>query len=369
MKTDATAYKVSDVYQRVAVVDDVFALPSAASLSSNLVRFWAEVESDEDTVALLSKVIGSELTKASDINDDELNAIFENRDSLASIKNHVSDLFEQHDQRFGDVNKIVDFLKSSGLDVHTFSSTDELFKSGTFSLVFLDLFLDGEKEGDSSLIAKRIYTEFKAFVFLMSDKPDANSIQEEFRSRSWLLKGFFKFCTKEDLCDIDRLSRHLDSLPRDIKVCHQIHDFVLSIDRALGGPFDAADQNGDEDSPTSLLYGFVKTLRSLALSDYAMLCELTLRDEGHPLGDYMIRLLGTYLTQQLLEKGEVRAATAELDKMRFTEFLPFVGDSSEAMKDLYASSITETISNPWGDHPWEKVSSETDQTEGAADER
>jgi len=369
MNADSSDYKVADVYQRVAVVDDVFKPPRASSLSDNLVQFWAEVSADDGALANLNEVIGSDLTDASDIDDSVLNAILANREALSSIDAHVSELFRQYDQRLEDVNKIVGLLEDSGFNVQTCSSTEELFEGDAYSLVFLDLFLDGANEGDSSLIAKRIYSEFKAFVILMSDKAGAMDIQEDFRSRSRLLKGFFVFCPKDELCDDQRLALHLDSLPRDVNVCHQIHDFVLSIDRALGGPLDepVAVDTGDE-PPNSLLYGFIKTLRSLALSDYAMLCELTLRDEGHPLGDYLIRLLGTYLTQQLLEKGDVRAATARLDEMRFTEFLPFVGDSSEAMKELYASSIAETISNSWGDHPWESGNS-ANESAGVADEQ
>jgi|GEM_PF-2135218 len=367
MNAEASPFRVSDAYQRVAVVDDVFDCPTTASLVKELVQFWAEVSADEVAVTLLQTVCGRELRNVADIDDGALKAFFENRESLAPIEEHVAELFLRHDQRREDVTKIVALLADNGFDVHTFYSTDQLFQSGTFSLVFLDLFLNGGEEGDSSLIAKQIYSDFKAFVFLMSDRPNAVNIQDDFRERSRLLKGFFAFCQKEELCDGVRLIRRLDSLPRDIKVCHQIHDFVLSIDLALGGPLDKPTEQPQADKPQStLLYGFIKTLRSLALSDYAMLCELTLRDEGHPLGDYMIRLLGSYLTQQLLENGDVRSAVVELDQMRFTEFLPFVGDSSEAMKELYASSIAETISNPWGNHPWEPVELPDDNSAGVA---
>ncbi len=369
MSTETKLFDVAKVFPRVAVVDDVFACPSAASLNAELVQFWAEVSNDDDAVAQLQDLCGTAIANASDIDDAALSKIFQNRASLNAIDEHVSHLFLRHDQRLSDVKSIVDLLRGNGFVVETFYSTERLFESKKFSLVFLDLFLDGGNEGESSQIARRIYSEFKAFVFLMSDKPGAADIEENFRSRSRLLKGFFCFCPKSELCDDVKLARRLESLPRDSRVCHQIHEFVLSIDLALGGPLDDPAEFPQIGKPqSSLLYGFIKTLRSLGLSDYAMLCELTLRDEGHPLGDYMIRLLGSYLTQQLLENSDVQSAVVKLDQMRFDEFLPFAGDSSEAMNELYAASITETISNSWGNHPWEPVATLDEQSSGATDE-
>jgi hypothetical protein len=349
MNSVASDFNISDVYKRVAVVDDVFAAPLVSSLDSELVQFWAEISSDDNAIKLLRQITGKEIRSVDDIDDEALSKIFANRQSMESIADPIEELFMRHDQRRMDVEKIVNLLKDNGFDICTFFSTDDLFRSGEFSLVFLDLYLNGGDEGDSSKIAKRIYSDYKAFVFLMSDKPGAEDSQEEFRLRSRLLKGFFSFCQKKDLCNEQLLLRRLNSLPRDTKVCHQVHDFVLSIDIALGGPLD------DETQSSKLLYDFIKTLRSLALSDYAVLCELTLRDEGHPLGDYMIKLLGAYLTHRLLENSKVRDAVVCLDQMQFSEFLPFLGDATDAMKELYASSLTETISNPWGNHPWEPV--------------
>lgn len=360
---------IVSIFKHVAVIDDSFARPTSASLESELVQFWAEVSAEDSSMELLNSVAEKTLSRVEDFDDEVLEAIFNHRAKLTSIDQHVSDLFQRQDERLQDIQKIIDLLREYGFEVETFSSPDQLFEGGDFSLVLLDLYLDGLKQGASGEIARRIYSEFKAFVILMSDKPDAHTVEETFRERSRLLKGFFCFCPKGELSDPNLLIRRLEALPRNVDVCHFVHEFVLSVDRAFGGPLDDPSESGKGGvTGSEILYRSVKTLRSLALSDYAMLCELTLRDEGHPLGDYMIRLIGTFVTQQLLSDPSVCSSVFKLDKMRFNEFLPFSGDTSEALKELYASSIVETISSPWGNHPWEPVEETSERTIGESDE-
>jgi hypothetical protein len=194
----------------------------------------------------------------------------------------------------------------------------------------------------------------------MSNRPGAAAQEEDYRRKSRLLRGFFHFCEKEELCDRERLGGRLDALPKNHDVCHAVHDFVDSIDQALGGPIaepvQAEGPAQREPSAGHPLAQFMHTLRTLGLQDYAILCELTLRDEGHPLGDYMMRLLGFHLIANLLANSRVRSSVANLDKMRFTEFLPYGEETSASFKKLYADSLTERVVEPWSSHPWEPVS-------------
>ncbi len=106
------------------------------------------------------------------------------------------------------------------------------------------------------------------------------------------------------------------------------------------------------DAPAGVLPQFMHTLRTLGLHDYALLCEMTLRNEGHPLGDYMMRLLSSHLLAKLLSHQGVKDAVAALDAMRFTEFLPFSDAGSPSFHRMYADATTEAISGPWSQHPW-----------------
>lgn len=340
-------------FSRIAIIDDVYADPNRLAVSENLDEFCASIAAeDEGVINELHRITGCNFVDASQVDDAAIAALYAKRDGMANLRNSIDTLFLEYDQRRSEVEQIEALLRRHGLDVTSFSSIDNLFGSEPFSVVFLDWQL--AKDGESEEIAKQIYREFNAFIFLMSNKPGAAKQEEEFRRKSRLLRGFFHFCEKSELCDESQLERRLASLPQDPEICHTVHAFVGAIDNALGGNIDEPAEGGDEDAETAVpLCRFMKTLRTLGLQDYAILCELTLRDEGHPLGDYIIRLLGAHLIAQLMQDSQVRASVEKLDRKRFTEFLPFGSEISDSLKELYASSLVESVSESWGSHPWD----------------
>ncbi len=149
------------------------------------------------------------------------------------------------------------------------------------SVVFLDYNLkDGNKE--SRAVARDIYKSHRAFIVLMSDKPDAEHDEENFRRETRLLRGFFRYLPKHKLVDPENVYRTLLFVPENSAVCNTIHDLVDALEATLGGNIEELDRDEVPASPVvgQAVRRFMNVLRTLPLQDYAILCELTLSDEG-----------------------------------------------------------------------------------------
>ncbi len=343
---------VSEDFKRVAVVDDVFLGPTVISVGNSLIQFCAVADSDDEFSEALHTYTDCDFREPDKVSDEALQRLFQKREEINDVEDSLELLFADQLQRLADVGKIIDALRERGLDPHCFGSANGLFDDAAFNLVFLDYYLT--KDEESQLIATELFVKFRSFIVLMSDKPkpeEYREVEESFRRKSYLLRGFFSFVPKSKLTEQSGLEHCLNLLPQNAKVCQSVQSFVDAIDQALGGPIPELEDPNSSDG--RVLNSFICTLRSLALHDYAMLCELTLRDEGQPLGDYTIRLLGALLMQNLLNDKKVRQAVQKLDEMRFNEFLPCCGDASESLKVIYGASIYETVASPWSYHPWD----------------
>jgi hypothetical protein len=342
---------------RVAIIDDVYAGPTLDAVKNGLAEFCAEASEDDSLAQALNQHTHCDFTNISNVTDAEIIALYNCRDQLTDTNGQLEKLFLEFNQRHHEVSTIEQNLREHGFadtNIKTFQSIEDLFSGEPFQLVFLDLLL-AKGKAESQAIAKQIYEKFKAFILLMSNSPITSPQVEGFRRETRLLNGFFGFRAKSDLCDLEKFRIQIDTLPKDPEVCHAIHKFVMALEDALGGPIEEPPMN-EVGTLTSVLPQFMHTLRTLGLHDYALLCELTLRNEGHPLGDYMMRLLGAHLLAQLLSHSKVKDAIAALDKLRFTEFLPFGDERSPSFHRMYADSTTEAITEPWGPHPWSVVS-------------
>jgi hypothetical protein len=350
---------------RIAIIDDVYAGPNLEAVKKGLAEFCADVGADESVVQMLIERTQCNFANANGVTNEGIVALYNCRNQLADMAEQLDKLFLDFDQRRNEVATIEENLKAHGFNadnIKTFQSVQDLFTGEPFQLVFLDLLL-AKGEAESQQIAKEIYEKFKAFILLMSNSPIANPQQiEGFRRQTRLLNGFFEFRAKSELCDKEQFRIHIETLPKDPEVCHAVHNFVMALEEALGGQIAEPPMSVGEvppDAAVSILPQFMHTLRALGLHDYALLCELTLRNEGQPLGDYMMRLLGSHLLAQLLSNTGVRKAVVALDKLRFTEFLPFRDELSPSFHHMYADATTEAITGPWEPHPWSLVAQPT----------
>ena len=343
---------------RIAIIDDVYAGPNLEAVKSGLEEFCADVGADDTLLQMLREHTKYNFENVDGVTSEGIVALDNCRIQLANMADKLDKLFLDFDQRRNELATIEHNLRAHGFNkdnIKTFKSVQDLFKGEPFQLVFLDLML-AKGEAESQEIAKEIYKIFKAFILLMSNSPIANQQQiEGFRRQTRLLKGFFDFRAKSDLCDEEKFRIQIETLPKDPEVCHAIHKFVMELEAALGSPIEEPpiiEGEPPAEANTGVLSQFMHTLRALGLHDYALLSELTLRNEGHPLGDYMMRLLGSHLLAQLLSCPGLKDAIAVLDKLRFTGFMPFGDDQSPSFHRMYADATTELISAPWEPHPW-----------------
>lgn len=273
---------------RIAIIDDVYAGPNLEVLSRAGWQSSADIGSDEALLKMLSERTQCSFETVEGVTAPGIVALYNCRDQLVDMADKLDKLFLDFDQRRSEVDTIEQNLKVHGFsadNIKTFQSVQDLFAGEPFQLVLLDLML-AKGEAESQDIAKEIYKKFKAFILLMSNSPIANSQQiEGFRRQTRLLKGFFDFRAKSDLCNTDKFRIQIGTLPKDPEVCHAIHNFVMALEDALGGPIEEPPiSSGDTpaDVDVTVLSKFMHTLRALGLHDYALLCELTLRNEGHP---------------------------------------------------------------------------------------
>lgn len=332
----------------VAIIDDVFASPDRDSVESALPAFCDAVDEGNFAETLLAAT-GNDFLDPALVDDDAVESLFERRERLAGIAPHIESLFKEFIRRRDDLDKIIEGIKGfKGTSWKRFSSIGEFNKcKEKFRVIFLDYRLKAASE--SAEIAKAVYDQHRAFIVLMSDLPDHSGNREsEFRDQVGLLQGFFKYVPKETLVDPDAVYRTMSFVPENPTVCHAIHDLIDGLKQSLVG-------DGNMGGGAAVV-GFLTTIRNLPLQDYALLCELTLADEGHPLGDYVRRLFGSHLVNQVFTSTSVSQSLKTLDSLRFTEFLPLAGKPSDSLKELYASSLVEPITNPWGEHPWEDES-------------
>jgi len=334
----------------VAIIDDAFAKPDRESVESALSDFCDSVNENGNSDAL-DKATGFDFLDPALVDDGNIAALFDHRSDLSSAREDLNSLFSEFDNRRNalsliktGISKFPDVSVTEFRDIVHFKTSEDRFR-----VVFLDFRLKGANE--SVEIAKQLYTNHRAFIVLMSDQPDATGNREtEFREQVGLLQGFFKYVPKEELVDPDAVYRTMTFVPENPMVCHAIHDLIDGLEQTLAG-------DGNQVSGRAVV-GFMDTVRNLPLQDYALLCELTLADEGHPLGDYIRRLFGSHLVEQVFTTDSVAKSLKALDALRFTEFLPLAGEPSDSLKELYAASLVEPITNPWGEHPWENETAE-----------
>ena len=95
-------------------------------------------------------------------------------------------------------------------------------------------------------------------------------------------------------------------------------------------------------------------VKSLTFDDYAFIQSLSLEEEGHPLGDYMLSLFGSLLVNSILEDNDALASNrAVLNKMSFTSFVPSQRAPSNHLAKIYNLSITEPMRDQSVIHPLE----------------
>ena len=146
--------------------------------------------------------------------------------------------------------------------------------------------------------AKRILKEFEdPFIVLMSSKDEVERARDRFREEIDLIDGMFDYVNKVQLADKKDLYLRLGTSAIGLPVRHDIQRFVNAL-------ADSAKQASEE---------FIARIKSLSFEDYLYLYSLSLREDGHPLGDYMAGLYKSLLAHLVHDDPEVIEAQGILD--------------------------------------------------------
>ena len=208
-----------------------------------------------------------------------------------------------------------------------------------FDLAFIDYRFGPSQQQESVDRAVRwamhLYQNGKAFIILMSVEMQARVQQELFRRDSKLTRGLFEFVDKEEIKDSGKLSNRLNSFCAGFDTRHDIHQFAVAAEAAV-------------DEAAAALKD---SLHALGLEDFAYLEQISLQEDGHPLGDYMLWLFGEYFAHKLSVSPSLQSARNLVNGLKYERFLPLQRPPSVILAKMYSSAITEPVHEGWNPHP------------------
>ena len=336
--------------KRALVIDDLFDLTVAEFIKDDSWdQFKATVDSDK---AVRDELATKHIDSAAVLRREQtvLRELATRRDDLIAARPAVEALLLDYLAELGSVDELTQHLKLLKIDVTTLGATDEIPADLASQLAFIDYYLDGDppqrdpkQENLESVAevrrrlgqrarqkARKVYEVTRAHIILMSNQPDVAASEADFQQEAKLLKGYFRFEAKQSLSDLNMLQSLLGMLPLSADFRHALHDFIDCLDvRAK-----------------ALVNIFMDEIRRLGLEDYAHLRQLSLNRDGHPFGDYTIKLFGAFLTSLVLEDQALATQVASLDQTKFESLLPIVSEPSNTLGRIYLASLTERLRKP-----------------------
>ena len=327
----------------IAVIDDGFDPPTRSDVAPGIDVFWAEVESSDEAMRELSGLLGRELAGPEGIDDAAVNVIWQSRETAGVLKKPIAELVVP----ILDKAMPLETLRQL-LDVHLGRKTVchgklTQLTEPVAQMVFVDYYM-GSGRGDEMVKAAKdvvkgideLYsgTNFKPVIVLMSSANVSPEMIEDFRQSSGWLAGMFYFINKDDFRDPDIFFMRLLTFAQSVPAGHKVQALVDALSNRV---HDVANT-------------FVRDLKALHLSDYAYLQMMSLQEDGHPLGDYMLWLCGAYIGKILFSDEIVRAQRREIDKLVFAEIPAAQATPSDMLARLYESATIEPVESDLG-HP------------------
>jgi hypothetical protein len=239
---------------------------------------------------------------------------------------------------------------ASGCDVLEIPPNANLPDLNGHQLVFIDYYLEGSKADDGSL-AEKIAGEVEKNrnrdkpqqIVLMSSFEKVRTFRAKFRQAAGVDGSAFSFVAKGDLDQQWKVRAHLEMFAR-----------ALPHSRSIAAYLNAAKENMKkaQDQLAALL-------DDLDLGDFAYLQNQALRNDGHPLGEYLSWLLSSHLASLAFEH-DLRKEQAVVDAMDFEKFLVSAAEPSTVVATFYHSALFARNQGPIGPHPRAKADQQID---------
>jgi|GEM_PF-3323037 len=338
---------------KVAIIDDVDDPRSESEFYANEKNdFWSELaynntDAMEEMNTLVREKLNREIDKLQDIDDIILQFLWSSRAELKELKRPVEEiLFAKALEKVNELDRFQNHLATLDLNVlreGTNIDIEEVLKE--VSIVFIDYVLGPESNLKSSVeraetIAARIYSAFSnnemPLIILMSNHKHAAQDEERFRDKSGLLRGMFYFVTKRDLKNKEKLFLNLSAWVKTLPISVDIQRFIKTL----------------EDSTLTVWHDFISGVKSLALEDYAYIQNLSLQEDGHPLGDYMLWLYNSYLGHLLFESHKAMQEQQKIvDGLNESYLPPNQTMPSTQLVKMYQSSLFNMSVGELSGHP------------------
>jgi hypothetical protein len=339
-ETKLVAFLSAKSVKKVLFIDDGFDGFAHAELTSEEQdQLWAAIVADD---AARESALAEEITGPDALSGDLIANLLDRPEShpLRQLAQTVPYVVEQLG-KIQEVMPAIEYLRSLGLHVPTAGESSWREHLDDTSIVFLDWRLG--QEGDhraavarAEAVAAEIHRDrgpATPIIVLISSDPSIKDYARSFSLKSGLISGLFHAVPKSGLQDPADIGFLMTVLCRYLQEGHVVQNFV-----------DAVRRNTD-----AAAAAFVEQLRNLTLSDYANLQRFALRNDGHPLGDYLVELLaGVWV--DLLFRGELRRPLKELNKQDF-EGLPALTEPSDAMNGLYNAAMFDMHIGDFEAHP------------------
>lgn len=337
---------------RAVVIDDAFDPLSLDDFRAEIADFWAGIFRDEEALAEL-RDLKPGLDSEEDIDEELINELWERtlKEELSSLSAPCKTvLFQRQLESHSELARLVANL--SRIDVSPILiGTEEELPTDELKLVFLDFFLgpdptptgpeaveqaiQGIVSGDtpehasiraSMNKAGEILEQFDdAFIVLMSSKDGVEHARSKFREATGLIEGMFDYASKEQLAQEKDLHLRLGLSAAGLPVRHDIQRFISAL----------------ETSVKAASTDFITRIKSLSFEDYSYINSLSLRTEGHPLGDYMSWLYKSLLAHLVHNHGQVIDAQKKLDSIDIEKYVPLKRSPSLDLADVYRLALTE----------------------------
>ena len=320
----------------IAVMDDGLDPPTRADVAITIDEFWSEIEDDGELMKTLSELVGKPIGEEGDIDDGAVQAIWDGRRKHAELTALVDRLVVPIEDKRRPLEMLRQRLAGElHLRTQWYGNVNQLADTEP-QMIFVDYYMRPGRSDGGVVAAKNIVSninelykkaQFKPVIVLMSSGEVSDQMVEEFRRSSGWLAGMFYFIKKDDFRDADVFFMRLVSFAQSVPAGYQLQALVDAIEERVHG----------------IAERFVDDVKALHLSDYAYLQMMSLQEDGHPLGDYMVWLYGSYIGQMLFSDETVRARRRDIDKLVFTDLPGAQARPSNMLARLYESATVEAV--------------------------
>ncbi len=230
-----------------------------------------------------------------------------------------------------EVDDLIDSLEALGLVVQPSGIRDPKDPPCGVSVIFIDYTLDDTDPENLAARAieeiKRIHSSLKTsirpIVVLMSSRTHLSSeLKISFRDETRIMAGMFLGFQKEklkgpSLCVI--LSGIAENWPNAVA----LQSFIHTLSDASQAATDAVKE----------------MVQALTLEDFSLIQLLSLNADGHPLGEYLLWLIGAYFKQRLGKNEAVQSSKASVDRMVFQAPATTDWGPSDAFLSAYRAAV------------------------------